>query len=291
MPDHHQPTGFNPDNHQPTSFIPVPITLLTWPPRPPTGPTTSPSASPSTSPSTPPTQLPTAPTTAPSRSPTTAPTAPTRAPTTTPTASPTSRPTNYALLFTGSGWVSIPSNTLFPTGSSDYTIEAWIKPTMTSNAGMVGWGSYGANGGCNAVRLANAFNFRNYWWYNDVEANLQTNLANGAWHHIAATANSSMRALWLNGTRVGFDTPSPSSHVVPSPVTNARIGWTTSQEYFYGWIDEVRVWTVAQVIVTIIIIIITSISFSISIIIIIIIIIIIPHRGVKVHEHVVGDVD
>jgi hypothetical protein len=89
----------------------------------------------------------------------------------------------------------------------------------------------------------------NDWWSSYVVATARPSLANGAWHHVAITGNSTTRATWLNGTMIAFDRPSASTHIVPSPVTNTYLGATyaaPTMEYFYGWMDEVRVWSVAR---------------------------------------------
>jgi hypothetical protein len=155
---------------------------------------------------------------------------------------------DYALYFTGSGYVSIPDNTAFPSGSSDYTMEAWIKPTQLGARGIIGWGNFGNTNDANALRLQNGVNILHYWWYNDLEATLTTDLANGAWHHVAATANATTRAIWLNGTMIASDdAPQSSTHAVPSNVQNIYIGMTYATfNFFIGWMDEVRVWNTAR---------------------------------------------
>jgi hypothetical protein len=159
--------------------------------------------------------------------------------------------TNYALLFTGAGYVSIADNTAFPSGSSSYTLEAWIKPTRLAQLGIVGFGSYaGTSGACNSFGTGSSFSLANYWWAYDLQVTTKTALSNGVWHHVAATGNSTTRAIWVNGTMIGFDKLSSSLHVVPSTVQNVRIGMTCTTcspiDYFEGWIDEVRVWSVAR---------------------------------------------
>jgi hypothetical protein len=191
-----------------------------------------PSVIPSRRPTTTPSQSPTSPTEAPSKAPTTAPTQ-----------------LSGSLYFTGTGAVSIADNTAFPSGSSDYTIEAWIKPTRVDGKyGIVGWGAFSAAGSATALRFISGGYLYHYWYSNDLSATTQTSLSNGAWHHVAATANSTTRAIWVNGTMIAFDTPSSSAHVVVSPVTNTYLGMTYASplEYFYGWMDEVRVWSYAR---------------------------------------------
>jgi hypothetical protein len=134
-------------------------------------------------------------------------------------------------------YVSLPVTTPVPTGNSNYTIEAWIKPTAMGNYGIIGWGSYGTNNTVNALRL-NATGFHNYWWNNDLI--VTTGSLVGAWHHVAATFDGTTRKLYVDGVMLGSDNPG-SSHAVPD-ASNLAIGRTNNSEYFPGSIDEVRVW-------------------------------------------------
>ena len=146
-----------------------------------------------------------------------------------------------ALRFTGSGqYVNVDYGTTVPVGNSNYTIEAWVKPTAMGGYGIIGWGSPGAPNLVNALRLT-ATGLLNYWWANDLE--VRTASLVGAWHHVAATYDGTTRTIYLDGVAVGSDTP--RGHNVPN-VGNLRIGSTNFGEYFPGSIDEVRVWNVAR---------------------------------------------
>jgi hypothetical protein len=134
-------------------------------------------------------------------------------------------------------YVSLSSSTPVPIGNSNYTIEAWIKPTTMGTCGIIGWGPWGSGNQVNALRLFSG-GFLNYWWGNDIGAST-SNLA-GAWHHVAATFNGTTRCLYLDGALVASDLPG-SGHAVPS-ASNLCIGRTNNNEYFPGSIDEVRVW-------------------------------------------------
>ena len=148
-----------------------------------------------------------------------------------------------ALDFNGSGdHVTIPTNSNVPSGNSPYTIEAWIKPNVFGISGIIGWGNYGTTNEVNALRLGSTGELINYWWANDLAVSAPT-LTNGNWHHVAATFDGTMRALYVDGLMAGNDFP--TGHVVPNNA-NMAIGLTNFSEYFDGKIDEVRVWNVAR---------------------------------------------
>jgi hypothetical protein len=134
-------------------------------------------------------------------------------------------------------YVSLPVSTPVPTGNSNYTIEAWIKPTAMGNYGIIGWGSYGTDNTVNALRLT-ATGVHNYWWNNDLT--VTTGSLVGAWHHVATTFDGTTRKLYVDGLLLGSDNPG-GSHAVPD-AGNLAIGRTNNSEYFPGSIDEVRVW-------------------------------------------------
>ena len=147
-----------------------------------------------------------------------------------------------SLSFNGtSQYVAIGGSATVPVRNSNYTIEAWIKPTAMGGCGIIGWGSYGGGNAVNALRLTGN-GLVNYWWSNDLSAN--TGSLVGAWHHVAATFDGTTRTLYLDGVAVGSDQPG-SGHNVPN-ADNLRIGSTNGGEYFPGNIDEVRVWNVAR---------------------------------------------
>jgi hypothetical protein len=138
--------------------------------------------------------------------------------------------------FDGSGdYISISSPTL-PVGDDPYTIMAWIKPTAMGAYGIAGWGNYGSGNQVNAFRLTPT-GLVNYWWSNDLS--VTTSDLSGSWHHVVATFNGSLRAIYVDGVQVGNDTP--SGHNVPN-TNNFRVGSTNSGEYFSGSIDELAIY-------------------------------------------------
>lgn len=157
---------------------------------------------------------------------------------------PLNQVTANALHFDGvDDYISIPTNTIVPQGSSFYTIEAYIKPSVHSSNGIVGWGNYGSDNQVNALRLGDGNNIINYWWARDLYAPLGVSLADNKWYHIAATYDGTKRRIYVDGVIKAED--SPSSPSVAS-AANFRIGSTNNGEYFKGAIDDVRIWNVAR---------------------------------------------
>lgn len=150
---------------------------------------------------------------------------------------------NNALAFNGTNnYVALPSSTPVPVGNSAYTIEAWIKPTSMGMFGIAGWGNFGTQNQVNALRLDASGVIYNYWWNNDLAANVGN--ISGQWHHVAATFDGTTRRIYLDGVLKASDTP--SGHNVPD-ASNLRIGSTCALcggEYYSGSMDEVRIYNI-----------------------------------------------
>ncbi|SFA72941.1 Por secretion system C-terminal sorting domain-containing protein [Flavobacterium swingsii] len=141
-----------------------------------------------------------------------------------------------ALNFDGANdYVGVTAPTNLPIGNSNYTIEAWIKPSALGERGIVGWGNWGVDNQCNAFRLSPT-GLVNYWWDQDLTVNYA--FALNTWYHVACSFDGTTRTIYVNGVVIGSDTP--GVHTVTN--TNFRIGSTNNAEYFSGGIDEVRIW-------------------------------------------------
>jgi hypothetical protein len=144
-------------------------------------------------------------------------------------------------------YVNVVSPTNIPTGNSNYTIEAWIKPDVFGIRGIIGWGNYGVTNQVNALRLDGSGAIINYWWFNDLVVNPANTfggspsitLTDGSWHHVVASYDGTTRKIYVDGYLKGQDTP--TGHNVVG-ATNFRIGSTNNGEFFDGSVDEVRVW-------------------------------------------------
>jgi hypothetical protein len=150
------------------------------------------------------------------------------------------------LYFNGTpgNYVSVPNPTV-PTGSNQYTIEAWIFANTQTNEGIAGWGNWGVSNGVHALGI-NASGIMVDWGSNALTQTGSTNLA-GAWHHVASTYDGTNRVLYLDGNEVGTDVPPGTPSVTASGL---EIGLTGGQngapaQIFDGVIDEVRIWNTA----------------------------------------------
>jgi len=145
---------------------------------------------------------------------------------------------NCGLQFDGSqNYVSIPASpVLLP---AQFTIEAWVYPTVVSGLNMV-WDDDNTQDG----------------YYMDIQDGLinvgmdgvggfngVTTVTTNTWHHIAATYDGTNLKIWLDG-----NLESTNSSTLPNdPGTPAYIGWyTTGTDVFNGIIDEVRLSNIAR---------------------------------------------
>ncbi|SLM27712.1 exported hypothetical protein [Desulfamplus magnetovallimortis] len=139
-----------------------------------------------------------------------------------------------------SAYISLNNITNFPTGSSPYTIAAWVKSDVVREwLGIVGWGNYGTLNQVNALRLGfslgNSY-IRNYWWANDADINIP-NVAN-VWYMIVATWDGTTRKMYLNDEEKYSQ---PASGLNAQPI-NGAIARTNYNEYFDGLIDDVKIY-------------------------------------------------
>lgn len=146
-----------------------------------------------------------------------------------------------ALQFDGQNdFVSLPDSSTLPTGNGSYTLEAWIKPDVMGDRGIIGWGPWGKQSQVNALRLMGNGQIRHYWWGNDLDVNVG-NLADGKWHHVAATFDGKTRRVYVDGVLKGSDVP--PAHKLPVVAKNIRIGSTNNGEFFKGGIDDAAIWS------------------------------------------------
>eukprot|EP00930_Biecheleria_cincta_P021688 TRINITY_DN15999_c0_g1_i1.p1 TRINITY_DN15999_c0_g1~~TRINITY_DN15999_c0_g1_i1.p1 ORF type:complete len:3926 (-),score=687.33 TRINITY_DN15999_c0_g1_i1:334-12111(-) len=130
-----------------------------------------------------------------------------------------------------------------PLAGDSYTIEAWIKPDKNyGNAGIVGWGTYSRRN-TNAFRLGRNI-IKNYWWDNDIQYRT-ANLADGKWHHVAATydAKTKMRKLFVDFVKIKF---SKTGGYETTSKSNFCVGRTGQNEYFSGEMKDLMIWKVAR---------------------------------------------
>lgn len=119
--------------------------------------------------------------------------------------------------------------------TTNYTIEAWIKPTsFAAEAGIVS-----KNAGTDGYSLC----LRQYSSYSGLMFDgMYTSsgiLTTGAWYHVVAVNDNGTRHLYVNG----IEQTLYGTAVTPVANTNAlTIGRNKNDNYFNGSIDEVRIW-------------------------------------------------
>ncbi len=134
----------------------------------------------------------------------------------------------------------------FPLGASSYTIAAWVNldGARSDSNGISGWGTFSTTGTSNVLRTAsNNAALANYWWNNDLQANLPSGgLLVGSWHYVAATydATSNTRTVYEDGVVLGTDHPA-----TPPAVTNLNFavgaGALGNSEYFSGKMSDLLI--------------------------------------------------
>jgi len=127
-----------------------------------------------------------------------------------------------------------------PTGSSAFTIAAWILPTVHNHT-ITWWGLARPNQ-ANELRLLGGRYCRHGFWDNNVD--YDTGDLSGEWNHLALASDGLQRYCYVNGS------PAPGQHTGqlhgPAQVaaTDVSIGANaqTSASFFDGCIDDVRIY-------------------------------------------------
>lgn len=156
-----------------------------------------------------------------------------------------------ALHFDANDYVDLTSavtNSL--TGKNKLTVEAWVKPNLGSN-GRVIVGNYSTVGNNSMQFLLRVWQNQYYQFFigsGAVGSYTSVNSAiapvAGAWTHVAGVWDGTVATIYVNGNASG--TVTASIPALPSFTAPVFIGGNTMNEYFFGPIDEVRIWTTAR---------------------------------------------
>ena len=106
---------------------------------------------------------------------------------------------------TGStGYFNRATTTGIPTGTSAYTMSAWVQwPTGTwpGGGGMIGVGSSTSTNQTNQFRTTGTNGFVNYWYGNDLTGTSSLSPAS-QWFNVVAQWDGTTRKIWVNGTQI-----------------------------------------------------------------------------------------
>ena len=147
-----------------------------------------------------------------------------------------------SLAFDGAGdYLTTQSSNDSNFGSSDFTIEFWIKSTQTARQDPLGW-NYGYTEAGWAGLIFNLSTDSMAWFEN---ANSRISAAstgwnNGNWNHVAVTCSSNSVRMFLNGSQVGSTYTTSFSY--GRNASGFTIGVIVSLNYFVdGYIDDLRI--------------------------------------------------
>jgi surface protein len=157
---------------------------------------------------------------------------------------------NRGLYFDGAGFVTLTNNSL-QDFNSNFAIEAWVKLTELASgeilpifskedASLNGYrfGIFGFSATESQLRV----------WFNGTfivsDPFPISNLVDKIWHHVAVSRSAGTYTFYLDGTILGGGGFAASNPIVnPAPST---IGSTPDGNFFFGQIDEVRIYGAAR---------------------------------------------
>ena len=142
---------------------------------------------------------------------------------------------NYATYFNNTtGYISIPAAASTNIGTSNFTMEAWVKAKAT---GAWRW-IMGKNnsGDWLGINSSGYLDFSTAGGHDHGSATAY--VTDEKWHHVAVTFSSGTLTLYMDGKSAG----SWTSETVNAQNGATYIGYNGTQ-YFYGWINEARLWS------------------------------------------------
>lgn len=140
-------------------------------------------------------------------------------------------------LFDGTGdELTVPDSAEWDFGSGDFTVDCWIRPTVSGNQGIIG--QYGSS-----QRAWQIFQFGTtlrFQWTTDGSTQQLLDggtLALNTWQHIAVVRNGTTLSSYIDGVEVA--TVSNSDTFFASSAL-LRIGSENGSSFFNGHLDEIR---------------------------------------------------
>ncbi len=139
-----------------------------------------------------------------------------------------------SMYFDGTGdYLDIPNNQIVNFASGDYTVEAWVYPTVISSDHYVF--SFGVPGGHWSINI-----YQSNWrvGYNLSIAGGSASAALNTWTHVAVTRSSGTQRFYLNGALISSVA---DTNVITANGTVYAGAYFGSGNYWNGYIDDLRV--------------------------------------------------
>ena len=149
-----------------------------------------------------------------------------------------------SIMFNGSSYLTVPQNTNFNPGNTDYTIECWVNINTNSVIQAIADNREltGPNGFLFRILANNVFQYAAYSAVNSpvVTLNSPTVIPNNTWTHIAVTKNSINYTLWINGANTNYG--SNTTNAVDGG-TNLTIGQDPNNagRFLNGYLSNFRI--------------------------------------------------
>lgn len=138
-----------------------------------------------------------------------------------------------AMYFDGTGdYLNIPNNQIVNFASGDYTVEAWVYPTVITGDQYVF--SFGVPGGHWSINI-----YQSNWrvGYNLSIAGGSASAALNTWTHVAVTRSSGTQRFYLNGVLISSVA---DTNVITANGTVYVGAYFGSGNYWNGYIDDLR---------------------------------------------------
>jgi hypothetical protein len=130
----------------------------------------------------------------------------------------------YSTYFDGSSYLTVSNNAALAAGTGDFTIEAWVYPTTTTQFQVIG------------INTLQFFVYNNSLYYNDGPQTSGGTIVLNTWQHVAVSRSGTAVKGFVNGVQV--ITTSSSVNLTSA---NNYIGFNGGTQYGQGYISNLRV--------------------------------------------------
>lgn len=161
--------------------------------------------------------------------------------------------TSFALTISGNpSFLSAPSNSAYSFGTSDFSLQCWVKTTASGTVISRKPGEGGAgNGGFLLVIKSNGvikFATDNGFGFYEVNTASATLIRDGNWHYLSAVRQSNSLSIYLDGNLVpvivGSNISPPINVNNNLPLLMGNVAqWQEQFRQFTGQLDQVRIWS------------------------------------------------